>query len=122
MSTNVQIKRDLDAEKQNPNLTCYSMYLNDEIIGTADYRIFNNQSPYWYIDRFIILEQFRGKGYGSCLLNYIIEKMLSEQKLPIDIYPTGHLISKETFIAWLVKRCFVQLPLETGQILLRLQP
>jgi GNAT superfamily N-acetyltransferase len=99
------------------------MYLNDQMIGRADYRIFNNQSPYWYIDEFIISEQFRGKGYGSCLLNYIIEKMLSEQKLPIDIYPTGQLISKKTFIAWLLKRGFVQLPpMKTGQIFLRLQP
>lgn len=120
---NVEIRRDFEEETQNPRYTYYKMYLKDELIGVASYRLFNNQASYWYIDEFVILEQNRGKGYGSYLLNYIIDKMWSEQKLTIHIYPTSQQIPKEKFIEWLVHRDFIeQPPMSTGNIFCILHP
>jgi len=119
----VEIKRDFEEEKNAPKYTYYKIYLTDKIIGWANYRLFNNQSSYWYIDEFVIYEQDRGKGYGSYLLKDIINRMWSERKLPIHIYPSSQQIPKEMFIKWLVDRDFVeQAPMSTGHIFCILHP
>lgn len=123
VSIDIEIKRDFEEEKQKPKYTCFKMYFKDQVIGVANYRSFNNQAFYWYIDEFVISEQHRGQGYGSYLLKHIIDKMWSEQRIPIHIYPTGLQISKARFIKWLVNRDFVeQPPLSIGQIFCILNP
>jgi len=115
---NIEIIRDFEGNNHNPKYTYYKMYFNDEVVGRANYRLYNNEAPYWYIDEFVISKQHRKQGYGKYLLNYITEEMWSIQKLPINIYPTSHQISKEDFIKWLVNRGFVEeAPLSTGQVI-----
>jgi len=121
VSINIEIKRDFEEEKHNPRYTCYKIYLKDQVIVFANYRIFNNQAPYWYIDEFVISKHDRKQGYGSYLLKYIIDKMWSEQRLPIHIYPTSQQIPKERFIEWLVHRDFVE-QLWEGKIFCILNP
>ncbi|MCC5635312.1 GNAT family N-acetyltransferase [Nostoc sp. CHAB 5844] len=114
---NIEIKRDFEAEKQNPKYTYHKMCFNDEIVGIANYRLFQNQASYWYIDEFLISKQFREQGYGTYLLNYITEKMWNVREIPIHIYPTSQQIPKEYFIKWLIRRGFVEEPpLATGQV------
>lgn len=114
---NIEIRRDFEEEKQNPKYTYYKLYLNEEVIGIANYRLFNNKASYWYIDEFLTSKQHRKQGYGTLLLNYITEKMWSVQELPIHIYPTNQQIPKEDCIKWLVNRGFVEEPpLVTGQV------
>lgn len=119
----IEIRRDVEEEAKNSRYTCYKMYLKDEIIGFANYRLFNNQSSYWYIDEFVISEQYRGKGYGSYLLKHILDRMWNEQNLPIHIYPTSQQIPKEKFTGWLINRGFVkQPPMSQGQIFCIIYP
>ena len=122
MFNDIEIRRDFEEEARRPKYTCYKMYLMGEMIGVANYRLFNSQTPYWYIDELVISANDRGKGYGSYLLKDIINRMWSERKLPIHIYPTGHQIPKEEFIKWLTDRNFVeQTPMSQGQIICILQ-
>jgi GNAT superfamily N-acetyltransferase len=114
---NIEIRRDFEGENKNPKYTYYKMYLNHEVVGIANYRLFKNEAPYWYIDEFVISKHHRKHGYGEYLLNYITEEMWSIQRLSIHIYPTGNHIPKEDFIKWLVNRGFVEEPpLSTGQV------
>lgn len=119
----VRINRDSNEEIQRPKYTCCKIYMHDEIIGVANYRLFDTQFPYWYIDELIISEQDRERGFGTYLLCYVIAEMWKERKLPIHIYPTGNQIPKDKFIEWLVHRDFVpQPPLPTGQVFYILFP
>ena len=123
-----EIRRDLEEEEREESIykskyTCYKVYLQGKVIGSAKYRLFKSQSPYWYIDEFVISKQNRDKGYGSLLLKHIIQEMWNKQKLPIHIYPTSQQIPKEKFIEWLINRGFVeQPPLPKGHIFCILSP
>ncbi|MBD2509807.1 GNAT family N-acetyltransferase [Nostoc muscorum FACHB-395] len=119
----IEIRRDFEEERLNPPYTYYKIYVEGEEVAVASYRLFNNQNPYWYIDEFIIFEQYRENGYGTYLLKYIIQNMWSKQRLPIHIYPTELQISKEKFIAWLVDRGFQIKPdRNTGHVFCILYP
>lgn len=53
----IEIKRDRKEEEKNPQYIYYKMYFKGNEIGVANYRLFQNQHSYWYIDEFVILEQ-----------------------------------------------------------------
>jgi hypothetical protein len=111
-------------ENQVFKYTSYEMYLQDKRIGIARYRLYNTQSPYWYIDELLVFsEKDRGRGYGTYLLCCIIAEMWNERKIPIHIYPTDDQIPKNQLIEWLIRRDFVpQTPLSTGNIFYILFP
>jgi hypothetical protein len=119
----IEIKRDTKEEEKNPKYTYYKMYLQGNEIGVANYRLFQNQHSYWYIDEFVISNQDRQKGYGIHLLKHIIREMWSKLLLPIHIYPTTDQIPKDQFITWLVHRGFVEEPNpNTNQVFCILYP
>lgn len=119
----IEIRRDLEGEKLNPRHTYYKMYFNDDEIGVANYRTFMTTPPYWYIDKFLVLESHRGNGYGTYFLDYIVKKMWNEHRFRIDIYPTGDDEYKPKFVDWLTRRGFVKLaPMPQGQLIMALEP
>jgi Domain of unknown function (DUF1902)/Acetyltransferase (GNAT) family len=107
----IKIRRDPEEEEKNPRYVYYKMYLQGNEIGVANYRLFENQHPYWYIDEFVISEKDRQQGYSTYLLKYVIREMWSKLLLPIHIYPmSSPQMPKEQFIAWLVHRGFIEAP------------
>ena len=56
--------------KSIENTMCFGVYLNDEQIGFA--RVLSDQVVYAYLMDVFILEEYRGKGYASLMLNEIL--------------------------------------------------
>jgi GNAT superfamily N-acetyltransferase len=81
------------------NYTFYKIVWNDKEAGYASYRFI---SPYWYIDWFLIDEQYRRKGCGTELLKYITQQMWNEERISIRIHPGA----REDLINFLVKNNF----------------
>ena len=53
----------------------YLIYLKDKVIGTIRYRLVNDE---YKIERFAILKEYRGKGYGKQTFNYFVELLATK--------------------------------------------
>ena len=63
----------------------YLLYKDNKAIGTFRYRIVNGE---YKIERFAILKEYRGKGYGLQALNYLVD-MLAKEFNPCTITLNG---------------------------------
>ena len=63
----------------------YLLYKDNKTIGTLRYRIVNGE---YKIERFAILKEYRGKGYGLQTLNYLVD-MLAKEFNPCTITLNG---------------------------------
>ena len=53
----------------------YLIYLKDKVIGTIRYRLVNEQ---YKIERFAILKEYRGKGYGKQAFEFLVNLIISQ--------------------------------------------
>ena len=53
----------------------YLVYLKDKVIGTLRYRLVNDE---YKIERFAILKEFRGHGYGKQAFNFFVEMLIAQ--------------------------------------------
>jgi predicted GNAT family N-acyltransferase len=53
----------------------YLIYLKDKVIGTIRYRLVNEA---YKIERFAILKEYRGKGYGKQAFNYFVDMLAAD--------------------------------------------
>ena len=53
----------------------YLIYLKDKVIGTIRYRLVNDE---YKVERFAILKEYRGKGYGKQAFNYFVELLATK--------------------------------------------
>ena len=53
----------------------YLIYLEDKVIGTIRYRLVNDE---YKVERFAILKEYRGKGYGKQAFNYFVELLATK--------------------------------------------
>ena len=74
-----RLEMDLDEEKRS---TSYLIYLKDKVIGTIRYLIDDKGIK---IQRFAILKEYRGKGYGTEVFKYFSE-MLVKRYNPVTLY------------------------------------
>ena len=74
-----RLEMDLDEEKRSIS---YLIYLKDKVIGTIRYLIDDKGIK---IQRFAILKEYRGKGYGTEIFKYFSE-MLAKRYNPVTLY------------------------------------
>ena len=63
----------------------YLIYVKEKVIGTIRYRFVDDA---YKVERFAILKEYRGKGYGKAVLDYFTN-MIWEQFNPCTIYLNG---------------------------------
>ncbi len=61
---------ELEWDEMDKMATHFLLYLDKIPIGTA--RVFKKESD-WYIGRMAILKEYRGKGYGKIIMEYIMD-------------------------------------------------
>ena len=71
----------------------YLIYFKDKVIGTIRYRYINDA---YKIERFAILKEYRGQGYGKEVLNYFTN-MIWEKHNPCTIYLNGQMHAFEFY-------------------------
>lgn len=75
--------------KFNPQSTALGIYLDTKMIGFSMYGIDEDDGDMWLI-RFMIDENYQGKGYGKCALDELIKKMKKEndfQNIWLSFHP-----------------------------------
>ena len=71
----------------------YLIYLKNQVIGTIRYRYIDDA---YKIERFAILKEYRGQGYGKEVLNYFTN-MIWEKYNPCTIYLNGQMHAFEFY-------------------------
>ena len=71
---NVPFEEDEIYEEEIESKT-YLVYLKDKPIGTIRYRLVNDE---YKIERFAILKEYRGKGYGKQAFNFFVEQIAAK--------------------------------------------
>ena len=71
---NVPFEEDEILEEELESTT-YLIYLNKEVIGTIRYRFVNDA---YKVERFAILKEYRGKGYGKKVFLFLVELIASK--------------------------------------------
>ena len=71
----------------------YLIYFKEKVIGTIRYRYINDA---YKIERFAILKEYRGLGYGKEVLNYFAN-MIWEKYNPCTIYLNGQMHAFEFY-------------------------
>ncbi|KAA0965719.1 GNAT family N-acetyltransferase [Sporosarcina sp. ANT_H38] len=85
----------LEEAKECAHYQPVGLYANNELVGFAMYGCFpeaQEQSRVW-LDRFLIDANFQGLGYGTIMLQSMIEKLVQEfscQKIYLSIYEDNH--------------------------------
>ncbi len=75
------IPEDLEIDGLDPEATHYLVYVNEIPIGTARVRLVKPDQA--KIERVAILEPYRGQGYGSELINFMIADLQQQENLSI---------------------------------------
>jgi len=74
----------LAQSKFQPYLECHGLYLDDEMVGFSATGKNPEDGTIW-IARFMVGEQFQGKGYASILLKSMLAK-IDQQNVPVYLY------------------------------------
>ena len=81
----------LDEAKECAQYKPVGLYVNDKLVGFAMYGRLPNEdknSRVW-LDRFLIDANYQGKGYGTIMLQALIQKLVQEfscQKIYLSVY------------------------------------
>ncbi len=67
--------------EEEKSAKAYLIFLNTTCIGTIRYRIVNEE---YKIERFAILKEYRNKGYGTAVMNYVVN-MIGDKFNPCTI-------------------------------------
>ena len=66
------VSEDIEMDKFDKDATHILAYINDKPVGTARWRFTENGAK---MERFAVLNEFRGKGVGEALVNYTLGKL-----------------------------------------------
>jgi diamine N-acetyltransferase len=67
-----------------PEVNPLGIYLDEKIIGLITHALDPDENIH-YINRFMIDENYQGKGYGKCALKLLIKKLKAEGVKTLDI-------------------------------------
>ncbi|MCR1950849.1 MULTISPECIES: GNAT family N-acetyltransferase [unclassified Clostridium] len=89
----------LNEAKQIPLWRPVGIYNYNQIIGFAMYGLWENEGTYGrvWLDRFMIGDEFQGRGYGSESLKLILNRIYNEYKrneIYLSIYENNDLATK----------------------------
>lgn len=96
---------------------CYLVMFGEDIIGWGQIQKFPRQPRKEHVARlgFVILQEYRGKGYGGILLDYLIERSNSYKKVTANVF-RDNCISLTTFLkrGFTIEGCFNKEELSDG--------
>ncbi len=85
----------LEEAKECAHYKPVGLYADNELVGFAMYGYFPNEHEHGrvWLDRFLIDANYQGKGYGTIMLEAMIQKLVKEfscKKIYLSIYEDNH--------------------------------
>jgi GNAT superfamily N-acetyltransferase len=80
--------KEYSLEKMDKGLKVLGYFKDDKLIGFLSYYIWERATKYLWIDEFMITETERGKGYGTALMNEVmnIAKREKLSRIEFNVY------------------------------------